>query len=438
MKKNNSKVKIIYIFLGAASLCWCIYRDIKIEKQYTGDLRNRIVGSRLQMDGVSPYFYHWKQSDGMRYYDPENHDTTVKASDVTASPFFHQLLYPIANIQQRVISKLWLLLEYMALLTMTIPALKFAKKNTQKRAILFTSLLFLYSYGWTTNIELGQIYIFIPFLAMVFYFFITRKGLMNAAFAGICAVSLILMRPNTALFFFPFIFLAKDYSRKYKAVFICSSFVILLCAFGTRQSRLYWSDYRNAMQEHIKGHQGLDITLQHNAPLIHYAEWEGWDTLQIRSEAAKFRYSHSGENGNVFVFLNLGLHTKISVWALAALGIGFITLIFFAFFKKYSGTHEFNAYSVALVGFCMYMASDVFSPVHRALYNAGQWIFPLLLLASGYSSSFKKTFVITIITGLLLNSLTVRLVPMQNTLGEYLIYAAILGLLFTRKVQYRK
>jgi len=51
--------KIIFIatlVLAVCSACWCIYRDIQIEKQYTGDLRNRIVGARLQIDGIPPYF----------------------------------------------------------------------------------------------------------------------------------------------------------------------------------------------------------------------------------------------------------------------------------------------------------------------------------------------------------------------------------------------
>ena len=438
MKYNASKFSsTICVALATLSLCWCIYRDMQFEKQYTGDLRPRIVGARLQIDGISPYFYIWKPSDGVRYYDPEMHVLNRKISNITSSPYLHQLLYPIANFQQRTISTIWLVLEYLALLVMTLLNMQLAKKRKQKWVIVFMSLFFLYSYAWTTNIALGQMYIFIPLLAMLFYFFITFKPthFLNAAFAGLTAMSLILMRPNTLLFFFPFVFLLNRYSRKFKMVFLLCSSLVILFAFGSSQARLYWSDYFNAMSEHIKSHQGINSIIQNDVPVPMplYAKWEGWDTLQIKSNTTKFPFKPSGENGNAFVFLNLGLHVKTPLWVLSALCMIAVAILFFMFYKKYVPTPLFNTYTVALLGFCMYMASDIFSPIYRTQYYASQWIFPLLLLASNYSSSYKKLFVFGIGIGLLLNGLGPRLIPMQNTLGEYLIYASILGLLFTMK-----
>ena len=97
-------------FFLAAVFSFCIWRDIQIEKQYTGDLRNRIVGARLQKDGKPPYFYKWRPQDGLRYYDPIKLDTTY-ANAITASPFFHHLLFPIADLQQREISQIWLAVQ---------------------------------------------------------------------------------------------------------------------------------------------------------------------------------------------------------------------------------------------------------------------------------------------------------------------------------------
>ena len=49
-----AKLKIPLIILACLALCWCIYRDIQLDKQMPDDLRNRVVGARLQMDGHSP------------------------------------------------------------------------------------------------------------------------------------------------------------------------------------------------------------------------------------------------------------------------------------------------------------------------------------------------------------------------------------------------
>lgn len=439
MKFDTNFKSIIFYAIAVVSVCWCIYRDIKIEKQYTGDLVDRIVGARLQQDGISPYFYHWKVSDGMRYYDPGNNSTTTKINDITASPFFHQLLYPISNFHQRTISKIWLVLEYLALFIMAVIALQFTKTKSQRWAVLFVMVSFLYTYAWENNIERGQMYLFIAFLAMLFYFFINLKSLPAAAFAGIVGISLILIKPTTLLFLFPFLFLLKRYTFKYKGVFLLSSFIVLIFAFGNSKSRLYWTDYSVSINEQIRDHQKLGPTLQFNTPIVEYGKWEGWDTLQIQKDAQKFPYKKSGEFGNVVNFINLGLHVKTPIWVLSALCIIFITLLGLLFIKKFYGTIQLDTFSIAIIGFCMYMASDIFSPLYRHSYNAGQWIFPLLLLATRYlPSSFKKIFIIAIIAGLFLNSLSLRIIPMQNTLGEYIIYASVLGILFTSKPQLLK
>src|ERR1044071_6281791 len=103
--------KPILLFLSVCAIAYCVWRDIQLEKQYTGDLRNRVVGARLQKDGRLPYFYKWAPQDGLRYYDPQNFDT-LKVSNITATPFLHQLLYPIADKPQRTISGVWLGVEY--------------------------------------------------------------------------------------------------------------------------------------------------------------------------------------------------------------------------------------------------------------------------------------------------------------------------------------
>ncbi|MBE7173815.1 MAG: DUF2029 domain-containing protein [Williamsia sp.] len=433
MAKHAQFWCVVFIVLGAASLCWCIYRDLHIEKQYPGDLRNRVVGARMQLDGLSPYFHHWKPAEGFRYYDWDNYSPTLKVSNATATPFFHQLLYPLANLSQRTISRIWMVLEYLVLATMTLLAWRMTKTRKQKYAAWFTGLFFLHTYAWLTNVEMGQLYIFIPFFALIFYNALIRKAnLLNACIAGASAMALVLVRPNTMLLLLPFVLLVAKFSLRYKLVFGIAAFVCLAVAFGSRSSRFYWSDYLEAMKEQVKLHQELGPAVQQNLPVPLFENFEGWNRTRMEI-ANKFPfYKHSGEHGNMFVLLNSALHVKTPVWVLSALCASFIVLLCWLYFKKYKPV-SFEPFSIALLGSCLYMTSDLFSPVHRFLYNGAFWIFPLLLVASCYSASVSKLSVAGIVAGMLLNSLPVGLFPMQHSLGEYVMFAAFLHILLFSK-----
>lgn len=366
----------------------------------------------------------------MRYYDWDNYSDTLKISNATATPFFHQLLYPIADLPQRTISKIWLVLEYLAWLIMSVLAWWLAAGRRQKLAVCIVSLLFLYTYGWLTNIEMGQLYIFIPLLATVFYFCMARKpALVSAVLAGISAVSLVLIRPNTVLFLLPFSLLLTGYSFKHKLILGMSALFLLAVAFGSGQSRFYWFEYSKAMQEQVKLHQNLGPAVQQNPPVPLFENFEGWNRSRMKAAEAFPFYKHSGEHGNLFVLLNNGLHTKTPVWMLSALCIGFVLTAAVLFYKRHPMLH-FDVPSVALLGSCFYMASDLCSPVHRFLYNGNFWFFPLLVVAGTYSAAVQKRYVSGILVGLLLNSLPVYLFPMQHSLGEYIIFASLLGILF--------
>jgi hypothetical protein len=426
---------VIFLFiLFITSLAWCIYRDIQIEKQYPGDLRNRILGARLQMDGISPYYYRWQPGDSIRYYDPEG-IYTRKFSNVTTTPFFHQLLYPIANLSQRSISKLWLLFQYLALAIMTVLALV-ASNFARKRSVIITSLLFLYTYAWTTQVDVGQMYLFISFIAFLLFFFLSRKhSAFNAAIAGILAAALILIKPTTIVFFIPFILLLHQFSRKYILTAGISFLLVLLLAFGSHHSRMYWTDYRHAMKDHISMHQGEPTERITTAPIPRIKEWEGWNMDEVEKEATRFHYKYNGEHGNVFVIANSVFHSKLPVTALALLCGGFIIALFILYYLKYRKTAALNLYTAALLGFCFYMATDLLSPVHRFLYNTSQLIFPLLLIAALHPVRIPRIYLALLFLSFLLNTITIQLLPMQASIGEYLAYATILVILFTSKPQ---
>ncbi len=352
----------------------------------------------------------------------------------TATPYFHQLLYPVANLPQRAISRLWLAFEYLAVIIMVVLALFMVSTRRNKTVVLLTGLLFLFTSAWTRHVWQGQMYIFVSLFAMLFYFFLTRSpSVLNASLAAIFAVSMILIRPTAGLFFLPFLLLICRFPRRYLLSFFISALVIFFLAFGSSMSRVYWSDYRKALVEHIKLHQGMELGSVRYEPDPEFPFWEGWDMEQVKKDSRAFKYTEGSENGNIFVLIKVALKKKFPLWALYTAGLVFMAVIFFLFLKKYYPAKAITIYNVALAGFCIYMASDIFAPIHRFNYNTTQWIFPLLLIASHRPPSFKKVYYVGIMAGFLLNSVPFLFLPMQRTLGEYVVYACIVGSLLHTK-----
>lgn len=432
MPKTN---RIVLLIISICALAFCIWRDIQLEKQYPGDLRNRIVGARLQKDGQLPYFYKWKPQDSLRYYDPQNFDS-LKVSNITATPFFHQLLYPLAEKPQRSVSAIWLVLEYAMLLLTIAFAFSFTKKTNQRSVITVITILFLLSSGWKAHIAAGQYYIAIPSLFMLFYYFISRRKYMfHAVMAGIITGVVLLIRPNALLFFLPFLFLWKYHSKRFRIAFIIALLGILSFALISQQNRSTWNDFRYAMNEQLKSHQGKPAT-QNNIADPHFDTWEGWDKKQIAKDAEAWPARFESEHGNLFVIIkHLSIHPP--VWLSGFVTILLLVILLFIFYKKKTIHKKPSLVSVALLGACLYMISDLCSPFYRFQYNAVQWLFPLLLTAAYYHRRFIKINVL-LLTGLLLNIIEIRVIPFEHTAGEYLILIGLLVLAFTYSSQTEK
>lgn len=426
MPKPN---RIILLIVSACAFAFCIWRDIQLEKQYTGDLRNRIVGARLQKDGRLPYFYKWKPKDSLRYYDPQNFDT-LKVSNITATPFLHQLLYPLAEKPQRSISRIWLALEYALLLISIALAFSFTRKRKQQFAIAAVTLLFMLTSGWKGHIAAGQYYILIPALFMLFYYFISRKKfLLHAVVAGILVAFLVLVRPNSIFFLLPFLFLWSYHPRRYRISFILAAFAFVSFIFISPQNRSRWSDFRSGLNEQFKAHQG-DPSLQKNIPDPHFTTWEGWDKEQIAKDAAAHPMHFESEHGNLFVMVRHLFSSEPPGWLSAVVTIVLVLLLSFIFYKKKAVHKKPSLFSIAVFGSCLYMISDLCSPFYRFQYNSTQWLFPLLLAATHYHRSYLKIYFV-LLAGLLLNIPEIRAIPFEHTIGEYLLLAGSLLLAFS-------
>lgn len=410
---------------------WSVYRDIQLDKHYPGDLRNRVVGARMIKDGRSPYFYKWQEGDGTRYYDPSGFDS-LKVSNITATPFFHHLMYPLAEMPERQLSRWWLVIEYLMLLVTVLVALSFTVTRQQKCLVLITTALCLLTEAWTMHIAHGQNYLCIVFLAMLFCYCLSKKhSLFWGIAAGTTAVSLILIKPTALLFFIPFLFIVKKYPRSYILAFLLPIAVITGWIFISSPERNLWIDYKAHIAEQVKAHQQLGPAMQHNAPDPQFNPWEGIDKNELSNLQSQHPVYVYSENGNVFFIVEKLFHIKMTVAALSFLSFIIILLITGLFYYR-NRNSGFNWQNVAILGFCLFMIADLFSPVFRHQYYTVQWIFPLLLAAATYTPSQKRLFFL-LACGLVLNITNIASFKMEHTIGEYLLLLTFLLLSFTYK-----
>jgi hypothetical protein len=410
------------------AFCLALNRDLLLEQTGTVDLRNRVVGARLQMDGKTPYTYKWAEGDSLRYYDQLNMGTGVSIS--TASPFFHTLLYPIANLPQRTISYIWFFVEYALLFISGLLALRLAKSDHQKIAVAITLALFLFTEAWKNHIVTGQLYLFIPCLAMTFYYFIRKRDNYVAAFlAGLFAIVLVMIRPNTVVFFIPFLFLISDYTRKYLLVLLIPVIMLPACYFSFKNNRNYLTSYTYAVQESIKGHQSYFYPGKPHPPIkmVYLPEWEGWNKAAIDSLNKVLKPYKYSDHGNVFVVYMAITKKHMPISVMNLLSALFILVFAGICFRLRKTQKHIELPNIAIFGFCLYMISDLFSPVWRHQYYTTQWLFPLLLAAAVYQKANKRVYVL-LLAGLVLNIVNSSYMKMEHTIGEYLMLFTLIYL----------
>jgi len=421
------------ILQGAGIIFFLIFvcvlvRDAGFVKRNPDDLRNRVVGARLIKDGYSPYFYKWKNGDGARYYDPKAFDT-LKVSNITASPFFHHLLYPLAELSQREISVWWLVIEYVMFSLSVLMALALSATDNQKLLVFITGGLFLLTEGWKVHVLAGQNYLFVPFLAMLFYYFFScKKNLVMAFLAGLVAVVLVLVRPNMLIFFIPFLLLYKQhYSKSYLIAFFSPVVLICILTLADKKERSLWIDYKLSIVEQIKLHQKLSPMGHVNDRDPHYVKWEGMDREEMNRLAREQPVPIYSENGNVFVIAGILFHRKISIIALSFACIVCLLSLFLICLLFQRRKKMYTLAEIALISFCFYMLTDFFSPVYRWQYYTVQWLFPIMVASSAYKPSQRKWFFIAG-AGLILNILNGGPIPFKHTAGEYILLVSFITL----------
>jgi hypothetical protein len=415
-----------------------------------GDLRNRVVGARLIKDGYSPYFYKYSPGDPIGYYDPQAFDI-YKVSICTSTPFLHRLLIPLARLPFATIMRVWMVVLYLLYFGMAAYAFAIARDAGARVAVVVTALLFLLTNAWALHAKYGQTYLLIPALAML-TFALRRRPLA----AGLAAAMLVMVRPNAALFLAPFLLM-----RELKWTFWIPAIVALAWVLLSPRERNLWRDYGTMVSEQVKIHQDLGPRRRPVWTDPGYKEWEGIDMDTVRARISRDPTRIYSENGNVFVLYRKMTGQRMPVAVLGLLGCFAVLVVAGALVvvrRKRGRPGERSPTNgrageahwkpdparLAIIGFCLYMISDLFSPIYRHAYYGVQWIMPLLIAASLYRSREAGLYYRRksnlhhhrelllyggLLACLLLNIIHLPFVRMGNTIGEYgfLILLLIIG-----------
>jgi len=417
---------LLWLAIGTVLLSLALFRDIRrVGAHHQVDLRNRVVGARLIADKRLPYFYRWKPGDPVRYYDPENADAADRRYDslstITATPVFHHLMEPLAELQQSQTDWIWLSFEYAAWAIILTLLLSLAPTPRSKFAVAAAAIAFLFSVAWKHQVEVGQLYITIPLLAILGYCLLRAKPTVwTGLAAGLVAAVMIGIRPNSLLFFLPFLLVVRRFSIPFRISMVAAILIVAGCMAASPFERRLWQQYEVAVSKHIRFHlAGNPFIYSH--PARDLPVWEGVDQFHNRPPSALT----VGESSSFFLIYHKLFSRFMSLGLLTFLAAASITLLCIYFGWKNYHRRDIPMARLALFGYCLYMITDLLSPVFRWPYYSVQWLFPVLLVLAGYPSH-KKLYYVLLLTCLGLFIINFGFTVYEHAAGDYLLLVTLL------------
>ena len=405
-------------------------RDIRYSREYMGDLRNRIVGARIIEDGGSPYFYKYAPSDSVRYYDPQAFDPYL-ASICTSTPFLHRLLIPLADLPFATIMRIWMVLLWVIYLAMAGYALLYARAPLARGAVIVVATLFLLTNAWELHTRYGQTYLLVPAFAMLIFALSRRSGRWWSVVTGVAAAALVMIRPNAVLFLVPLLFV-----RGFRWWSLLPGFLALIWVLASPGERRLWGDYEAMLGQQVKIHQDLGPTRRPVPTDPGFRQWEGINMDTVKARLIRDPVRIYSENGNIFVLYRKITGRPMAVTILTLFGVLAVLLVaFMMIVRRRQG--DLQPAQFAIIGFCLYMISDLFSPIYRHAYYGVQWLMPLLLAASLFPGANRKDRAIYfwLLLCLLLNIVHLPFIRMGNTIGEYGFLIGLLLIGFAHRVE---
>lgn len=383
---------IIFILLMLLSFI----SDFRNTIYYGGiDLRTRVVGTRVFLEGKDPYFFNWQPGMPDTLLDPLV-EVNAKTSRLTVPPSVLPLHVPFAKwtyLQQKI---LWLSIQWVSFISIILIFLFKSKSINHAYLISILSLLFAHSFFWRFHVERSQLYIIYTCLFSISWLTYKTKSNLLKIISGLTLGFTICLRPPALLVLIPFICY-----RKLSMVAGVILGVLLGFTLPTLVSGLsIWKSYTASIKDitkYLSSHQipaGNSLGNLMEGNTIYPKTIEG---LNVIWQDNSIPAANTSLQKNL---MNLGLENVHVIQNLILVLYILLLLIFFITnLKKKS-----NINLIFLQGIVAYLILEFLIPSPRYSYNDVQWLFPLLIIVNEAKeiNFFLNRTTILLMTSLLL------------------------------------
>lgn len=331
------------------------YKNLYVSGQ--GDLRNRIVGTRVIELGKDPYFYHWHPNDPDTLIDPLV-DPELTPSRLTITPTNFLFYLPFSHTPFTLLIKYWYLTQWICLLLTLLLLLTATSNFLTKKFILITALFFAGSQSWLSNLHLGQTYIIFTLLfTLSFWFYIKKHPRLSWLVLGF----LISIRPTYLLSILPF-FLSKKY-RYVLCTLLTTTFFVFITQ--TLLPTKPWNKYFSSVLTY-SGQPAFQLFRSFDPTITYPQTIEGLNFLGKSRAFDPKNYSLKSLSER-FLHLQPNLVTLIFIWT------GWLTFLTFSLSNKLKSSNPTHLFIFASL---LVVTTDFFLPTPIYLYYLIQW-FPL-------------------------------------------------------------
>lgn len=429
LNKKTIILKLLLILAIAITVIGFIF-DLHNTLSYPGtDLRNRVVGARLALEGIDPYFFKWHPGMPEIFYDPMDKPEEI-LSKLSVPPTVLALHAPLAIFSYRSQKVIWFIVQWSVFAGILVVFYNSSKSKIKRNLVLLLGFAFANSLFWRFHVNSGQIYIIYIGLLSISWLLLNQqfkyKEVASGFFAGITAG----LRPPYILFFLFFLI-----NRKYSFIIggIAGILFIVLSSIAVAGTFI-WQQYSLAMMS-MTGFINLekafpklreDIIAQIS---IHSQIVEGVD-FKIRNPLEEHLFSNSALY-EVFTAMDLSGKKEILV-------VGFIfTFAILCWFGIKYGMKQKDQNLTFLFSTVICLISEFFIPVGRYSYYDIQWLLPLLIIFTTVSTKklVSNKLILLLIAGLVLSMGYFTWIPNSLFYSTYLIagYVAILTLILIKQ-----
>jgi hypothetical protein len=368
--------------------------DVANTLKYGGvDLRYKVVGARLLIDGINPYYFKWNEGMSDLFLDPHD-DPSWLVSRVTVPPtvlVLHAITAKLSYFNQRIA---WLVLQWALFLSTLAIFVRSANSRFKASLILIIGLVFFSGAGfWRFHVERGQIYVLYGFLIACAYWLAQQSFRYSHILSGFLIGVTASLRPPIILMIIPML-IYKQWNLFIGSLIGVASGVLV--SFTLADISI-WKSYFSSVKIYEKVHSGLIKTFTPQNGYVNdiYVNRK----IEGMSNLSNFLAMPAPDTSFQSLFQKLaGIIISPNILTVLLC----ITLLGMSFwiYKARRPSNPINL--LFLSGTVMYLLSEYFLPAPRSIYNDVQWIvcLAIIIISSGIADFLSNRLNILLLISL--------------------------------------